>query len=379
MVSGVSTSFNITQGPAAKLVFTTNPANSTGGVAIPSALKVQIADAGGNATAGTPAVTLALTAPGAATLTGVKIVTASAGVATFAANSLTVDQAGTYTLTATSGSLTEAESASFTIAVGPIAKLVFNQQPANAIAGEIVGGTTPVAVAIADLGGNVVLTNSTVTLALMPLPALGASLSGAAADAVDGVASFPNFIVNYAATFRLKASTTVNSATITSLQSSPFTVTSSSWSSWALPAQPPSGYTIGSGATVSTVTDTVTGLVWQRANAVDQATHSAAKAVCSALDLGGFAVGTWRLPTYIELLSLVDDTRLQPSINTTAFPNTPYANQPFWTSTPHPPSCWIRSGPSSSSRAPPSRAPPRLALISGVSIERGNWENSDEH
>jgi hypothetical protein len=39
----------------------------------------------------------------------------------------------------------------------------------------------------------------------------------------------------------------------------------------------------------------------------------------------------WRLPTAIELLSIVDSSRIGPSINTTAFPSTP--NGAFWAST----------------------------------------------
>jgi Protein of unknown function (DUF1566) len=78
-----------------------------------------------------------------------------------------------------------------------------------------------------------------------------------------------------------------------------------------------------------TVTDLGTGLVWQR-------THLAALTwlngldACESLDLAGQT--DWRLPTLKELQTLVDDRRLQPSIDVVAFPNTP--SEWFWSSTP---------------------------------------------
>lgn len=64
-------------------------------------------------TSATNAITVALTTPGGATLSGTLTVNASGGIATF--TGLTVDTVGTYTLTATASGLTSAVSASFTI------------------------------------------------------------------------------------------------------------------------------------------------------------------------------------------------------------------------------------------------------------------------
>jgi L-lactate utilization protein LutB len=44
--------------------------------------------------------------------------------------------------------------------------------------------------------------------------------------------------------------------------------------------------------------------------------------------LGG---GHWRLPTKIELESIVDETWTMPAIDPQAFPNTPTAGAGFWT------------------------------------------------
>jgi len=80
-----------------------------------------------------------------------------------------------------------------------------------------------------------------------------------------------------------------------------------------------------------TVTDDVTKLVWQKSVTSSQA-YSWCDAInyCATLTLAG---RTWRLPTRIELLSLVDFTRGNPAINTTAFPGVP-GGKYHWTSSP---------------------------------------------
>lgn len=77
--------------------------------------------------------------------------------------------------------------------------------------------------------------------------------------------------------------------------------------------------------------DAATGLDWQTIPFPDRMTWYEAKIVCRALRLGGH--DDWRLPTRAELLTLVDDTRHNPAIDTEAFPNTPLAW--FWTATPY--------------------------------------------
>ena len=89
---------------------------------------------------------------------------------------------------------------------------------------------------------------------------------------------------------------------------------------------PPGRYTL----TADTVLDTRTGLMWQRA--VDATTRSQADAAtyCAGLTLDGHS--DFRLPTRAELLSIVDRSRYNPSIDTAAFPDTPA--EIFWSSTP---------------------------------------------
>ena len=76
-----------------------------------------------------------------------------------------------------------------------------------------------------------------------------------------------------------------------------------------------------------TFLDSKTGLTWQlgfsKLLSWDEAQTYAESLDC---DCGG-----WRLPTRHELMSLVDDTRINPAIDTTIFPDTPA--EWFWTST----------------------------------------------
>ena len=93
------------------------------------------------------------------------------------------------------------------------------------------------------------------------------------------------------------------------------------------------------GADGLTLTDAITGVVWQRdgsgsrpncANS-PRCTWAEAKAYCGALTLG--SVSGWRLPTRMELMTTVNTTMSAPAIDETAFPNTPA--EIFWTSSPH--------------------------------------------
>lgn len=115
-------------------------------------------------------------------------------------------------------------------------------------------------------------------------------------------------------------------------------------------------YTITTGgATGGTVVDNVTGLMWQRdlpataelptvptypgctktpgspTPAGTLCTFPEGESYCASLTLGGHS--DWRLPTKIELESIVDVTSVQPSIDGNAFPSTPQGLT--WTSSPY--------------------------------------------
>jgi hypothetical protein len=158
LTAAASTTFSIGgSGTATKLAFTTNPSSSTGGIAFPTQPAVSIQDSAGGATTSTASVTLSITTPAGSVLTCTdNPKAATAGTAVFAG--CAVNKAGTYTLTATSGTLTSAVSASFTISVGPAAKLAFTTQPSGG-ASNTAFGTQPV-VAVQDAGGNTVSTST---------------------------------------------------------------------------------------------------------------------------------------------------------------------------------------------------------------------------
>ena len=89
-----------------------------------------------------------------------------------------------------------------------------------------------------------------------------------------------------------------------------------------------------------TVTDTITGLTWERATGSVHTnctgyqailcTWAEAKTYCESLELGGYS--DWRLPSEFELMTIVDYTRLGPSIDPIAFPG--ILNGTFWTGSP---------------------------------------------
>ena len=81
-----------------------------------------------------------------------------------------------------------------------------------------------------------------------------------------------------------------------------------------------------------TITDTSTGLTWQKASYSGK-TWEQALAYCEGLSLGGYT--DWRLPTVKELQSLADYSRYGPAINTTYFPDTAasWGASLYWSST----------------------------------------------
>lgn len=101
------------------------------------------------------------------------------------------------------------------------------------------------------------------------------------------------------------------------------------WAMWPLPSPAPanSDYAV----TAGTVLDERTRLVWQR-QASSATTRDGARAACEALVLEG--ADDWRLPTRIELLSLVSYGRDAPTVNVVAFPST--SGGVLWSTTPDP-------------------------------------------
>jgi len=116
----------------------------------------------------------------------------------------------------------------------------------------------------------------------------------------------------------------------------PATCADPNWDQWPLPN---SQVDVGAGAPNlqsytdngdGTVTDNVTGLMWQQAVPAGTYTWAQAVAYCQTLTLAGH--GDWRLPSMIELVSIVDYGQGGPSISPNVFPSTP--SDGFWSSSP---------------------------------------------
>ncbi len=105
------------------------------------------------------------------------------------------------------------------------------------------------------------------------------------------------------------------------------------WADWPMPNPPMSGLpnpqSYDSSEIPDVVIDNVTQLKWQRKVENVTFTWSDAVSYCENFMLGG---ETWRLPTRIELLSIIDYTQPGPVIDTNVFPGTP--SERFWSASP---------------------------------------------
>jgi hypothetical protein len=247
-LTGTSSAFNITPGPAARLVFGVQPSNVVAGTAIAPAMTVRVVDAAGNTVpSATTSITVAIgNNPGVGILNGTRTVSAVNGVATFSTLSITRTGEG-YTLTASATGLTAATSAAFNVTPGAASTLAFFTNAPNVVtAGTVI--TPAVRVGVRDSFGNTVTgSTATITLSLSANPGsstLGGTLT---VNAVDGVATFPDLTLNRAANnYRFAAASPGLSNTTSAL----FNVTAGAAVRLAFTTQPPANVTAG--ATFST-------------------------------------------------------------------------------------------------------------------------------
>jgi hypothetical protein len=212
-------------GVATKLVFTTQPSDSTPNAPFPTQPVVTAKDASGNVdTSYNGTVTLTIkggTGTTGAVLGGTVSVAAVNGVATF--NGLSIDLIGPgYQLIATSSDSTPlvVESAPFDITAGTPTQLVFNPSPSDSTGG-VAFPTQPV-VEVRDAGGYLV-TNYTgsVTVTIGTNPGSGALAGTTSVQVSSGKAIFSNLSIDKpGAGYTLKASSGALSGT-----SAPFKIT----------------------------------------------------------------------------------------------------------------------------------------------------------
>jgi hypothetical protein len=185
-----------------KLVFLQQPP-ATGGAGVPLSPPIQVAakDQFGNVFTADSTSTVTLTLNGGTFPGGGNTVTGQItnGIATF--NNIIILNAGTYSLTASDGTLAGATSINFTLSGS--AKLGIVTQPTQTLAGTAVNPA--VKVAVQDVAGNTIAAdNSTITLTINT----GSFANGSTtltAQAVNGVATFSNIVINTTGSYTLFA------------------------------------------------------------------------------------------------------------------------------------------------------------------------------
>jgi Protein of unknown function (DUF1566) len=106
------------------------------------------------------------------------------------------------------------------------------------------------------------------------------------------------------------------------------------WASWTLPDPTTTGQANSQSYTLTdeVATSDATKLEWQRHIPAQTFTWPEAKQYCGCLSLAGH--DDWQLPSRMELVSIVDYTRQNPSLDASAFPETPF--EWFWSASPKP-------------------------------------------
>ena len=90
----------------------------------------------------------------------------------------------------------------------------------------------------------------------------------------------------------------------------------------------PQSFTVQTISSKKVVLDNKPGLMWQQTIPTSTYTWANAVSYCENLEYAGYT--DWRLPTPKELLTIVDNSKYNPAIDTTYFPNTPSSY--FWSS-----------------------------------------------
>ena len=195
LTGATSATFNVGSGVATHLVFTVSPATTPSGSAITPPIVVTALDAFGNSVptfAGTVIMSVD-SGPAGAVLSGAINVNAVGGVASFV--DLALDKVGSYHLRAHATGLTDAISALFDVTTGLSRQTVFTTQPSNVTAGSAIA--PPVVVEVRDLQNNVDASfTGLVTIAIRINPGGGALSGTTSANAVAGVATFGNLIID---------------------------------------------------------------------------------------------------------------------------------------------------------------------------------------
>ncbi|HET9709983.1 MAG TPA: hypothetical protein VFP39_16900, partial [Gemmatimonadales bacterium] len=235
VTTATSAAFTVTAGPAARLVFTTQPVTTTDAAPITPAVHVTARDAFGNPAdgfAGNVTMTIAQN-PSAGVLSGTTTLAATQGVVSF--GDLAIDKIGVaYRLAASAAGVAADTSAAFDIVASTAAKLVCTVQPTNTTAGSPI--TPAIQVSARDASNQTVASfTSSVTLAIGTNPGGGALSGTTTVSAAAGVATFSGLSID-----RSGSGYTLT-ATATGLQSAscgPFSISGGTASQLVFGVQP---------------------------------------------------------------------------------------------------------------------------------------------
>jgi hypothetical protein len=200
------------------MAYLQQPTSGTAGVALGTSFIAAVEDISGNIVVGdTSTVTLSLShdtfASGATSVSA----TAANGMATF--SGLTINTAGSYIMRAddTNPNLDPAYGP-FTINNASAAKVGFLQQPSNASPGIAIAPA--VTVSVQDAFGNTVSGDTSAVTLTLSSGTFSTGLNTVTVNAVNGVATFSNLIINTTGTYTLAAS----DGTLTGATSNSFSI-----------------------------------------------------------------------------------------------------------------------------------------------------------
>jgi hypothetical protein len=233
LTNATSGTFTVAPGSAFKLGFPATPSAAAVGVAISPAVVVDVEDQFGNVVSSTDSITISV-ATGTGTLNGTTTVSAAGGAATF--SNLSLSSAGTYSLTATdntNSNLTPATSGTFTVGAATASKLVFATTSGSGIAGNAISPS--ITVDVENIGNTIVGTdNSTVTLGISTQTSTGTLSGTLTAQAVNGVATFSNVVLNTSGNYTFSAT----DGTLTAATSGTFSIAAANASQLVFVAHP---------------------------------------------------------------------------------------------------------------------------------------------
>lgn len=184
----------ITAGPAAKLAMVTEPAGARAGIAFTTQPAVEVQDGFGNDVAANGVTITAVVGTGAGTLMGTNTANTTGGVATF--SNLRIDGLiGARTLDFSAPGLTGVSSASFNVTAGDATALAINTQPsATATAG--VAFTQQPVIGLRDAFGNVATSPNVSVTASITAAGAGTLMGTLSRTTVSGVASFTDLRID---------------------------------------------------------------------------------------------------------------------------------------------------------------------------------------